>query len=150
MSLADDLLGSDPKETVLSAVEKEVRALGTRRGEELITKVIDHKGISDQGDLKGSVQTNVKRQGLRVEMQVGPDAPHVPYVQRGTRPHWAPIKPLKAWAKRKLGDAQLGYAVQHKIAREGTDPQDFLTGPMRMLRREAPRRLESAIMRDLQ
>ena len=45
---------------------------------------------------------------------------YVNYVEQGTRPHWPPIKPLKLWALRKLLDERIGYAVQWKIARSGT------------------------------
>jgi len=130
-------------------VAKEMRAIGMREGERLISKVIDFKGINDQGDLKGSVNTKVDQDGNTVQMEVGPDAEHAPYVQSGTRPHWAPIAPLKAWARRKLGDASAGYAVQKKIAREGTDPQDVLTGPARKLARDTPEMLEDAIADNL-
>jgi len=41
-------------------------------------------------------------------------------VEFGTRPHWVPIEPLKLWARRKLGDESIAYAVQRKIARVGT------------------------------
>jgi len=130
-------------------VAKEMRAIGMREGERLISKVIDFKGINDQGDLKGSINTKVDQDGSTVQMEVGPDAEHAPYVQFGTRPHWPPIAPLKAWARRKVGDAGFGYYVQKKIAREGTDPQDFLTGPGRKLAKETPGRLEDAIADNL-
>ena len=41
-------------------------------------------------------------------------------VETGSRPHWAPIGPLKLWAKRILGDEAAAYAVQWAIARRGT------------------------------
>ena len=135
-SLADD---------ALDTVERTLRRAGMKRGERYISKVIDHKGISDQGDLKGSINTKINREPGRVSLEVGPDAKHAPFVQFGTRPHWAPIAPLRAWARRKLGDASAGYAVQKKIAREGTDPQDFLTGPGRKLSDEVPALLEDDI-----
>lgn len=53
-------------------------------------------------------------------------APYARYVEEGTRPHWAPIAPLKLWARRVLGDEGAAYAVQRKIAQEGTDPQPFV------------------------
>jgi HK97 gp10 family phage protein len=48
------------------------------------------------------------------------------FVELGTRPHWAPIEPLKRWAQLKLGNASLGYAVQKKIAMKGTKAQPFM------------------------
>jgi len=40
-------------------------------------------------------------------------------MEYGTRPFWAPIEPLKAWAARKIGDEGLGYAIQANIAKYG-------------------------------
>jgi hypothetical protein len=45
---------------------------------------------------------------------------YVHYVEENTRPHWAPIQPLKLWAIRVLGDERAAYAVQRKIALMGT------------------------------
>lgn len=54
------------------------------------------------------------------------------YIEHGTRPHWAPIAPLKEWVSvkpllpRPLANGklptptQMAYMVQHKIAKEGT------------------------------
>ena len=42
------------------------------------------------------------------------------FVRMGTRPHWAPIGPLKRWAAVKLGDENAAYAVQRSIAKRGT------------------------------
>ena len=47
-------------------------------------------------------------------------------VEFGSVPHWAPIAPLKQWAKRKLGDEGAAYAVQKTIAKKGTKPKPFL------------------------
>ncbi len=54
-------------------------------------------------------------------LTVGPTAKQAGYVFYGTRPHWAPIEPLKEWARWKLGDENLGYAVQFNIAQFGTN-----------------------------
>lgn len=56
----------------------------------------------------------------------GYTAPHAIYVERGTKPHWVPIEPLLRWARIVLGDEGAAYAVQRKIAVEGTDPQPFV------------------------
>jgi hypothetical protein len=42
------------------------------------------------------------------------------FVRMGTRPHWAPIGPLKRWAAVKLGDEKAAYPVQRSIAKYGT------------------------------
>jgi len=62
----------------------------------------------------------VETDTVRLETQVYPTAPHSVYVREGTKPHWMPIGPLKAWAAAKLGDANLAYPVQRSIAMQGT------------------------------
>lgn len=41
-------------------------------------------------------------------------------IEHGARPHWAPIGPLKAWARLKFGDERAAYAIQRAIAVRGT------------------------------
>ncbi len=45
---------------------------------------------------------------------------YVHFVEENTRPHWAPIQPLKLWAIRVLGDERAAYAVRWHIAQFGT------------------------------
>lgn len=53
-------------------------------------------------------------------------AKHSEAMEYGTRPFYAPIKPLKKWAAKKLGDENIAYAVQKKIAKEGITAQPFM------------------------
>lgn len=76
----------------------------------------------DLGGLIRGIRRTVK--GLTGEVVAG--AKHSIFIEEGTRPHWAPIAPLQAWAGRKLGDSGLGYAVQAKIAMKGTKAQPFM------------------------
>lgn len=61
-------------------------------------------------------------------------AEYARYVEDGTRAHWAPIEPLKLWARRVLGDEQAAWAVQRKIAEEGTDPQPYVKRGVQAMR----------------
>lgn len=65
----------------------------------------------------------------------GYNAPHAKPVEFGTAPHWAPIDPLKDWARRVLGDESVAYAVQKKIANEGTDPSPFFRPGVNVMKR---------------
>lgn len=69
----------------------------------------------------------VKADSARFRVEVYPTAIHSMFVRMGTRPHWAPIGPLKAWAARKLGDEKLAYAVQWSIKEYGTSVQQLKT-----------------------
>jgi len=70
------------------------------------------------GDLERSFVVEVN--DAQMEARVYPTAKHRMFVRMGTRPHWAPIGPLKRWAAAKLGDENLAYPVQWSIARYGT------------------------------
>lgn len=68
------------------------------------------------------------------------DAPHAGIVEMGSRPHWAPIRPLIAWAKRHGAatdsDAyRMAKAVQVKISRVGTAPTYFMRKSLPKLKR---------------
>jgi hypothetical protein len=56
--------------------------------------------------------------------------PYGIYMEYGTRPHWAPIKPLIEWAKRHGGDEGFGYALRAKIAKVGVDAHPFFRPAM--------------------
>ena len=70
-------------------------------------------------------------------VEFGWSADYAAAVNDGSAPHWAPIQPLLGWARRVLGDASLGYAVQRKIAREGTDPVGFVDDALESMRNYA-------------
>jgi hypothetical protein len=74
-------------------------------------------------------------------------APASAYLEFGSAPHHPPIEPLKAWAKRHGMDEGVAYAIQAKIAREGTPPRPFMVPAAE---REAPRlrRALERVMRD--
>lgn len=47
-------------------------------------------------------------------------------MEYGTRPFYAPIKPLKKWAAKKIGNEDIAYAIRAKIAKEGIKAQPFM------------------------
>ena len=95
------------------------------------------KAPHNLGRLGGSIQVQrqarsvklsprLRGQAARVTYIVGTPLRYAASVEFGSVPHWAPIGPLKQWAKRKLGDESAAYAVQKTIAKKGTKPQPFL------------------------
>lgn len=69
----------------------------------------------------------------------GYNSPYAVFVERGTAPHWAPIEPLKDWARRVLGDEEAAYGVQKKIAEKGTEPAPFVGPGVDEMRKELRR-----------
>ena len=70
--------------------------------------------------LRSSVYTRVTGHTVNLLGRIATPALYGESVEYGTRPHWAPIAPLKHWAARVLGDESAAYAVRWKIKREGT------------------------------
>ena len=62
----------------------------------------------------------VEANDAAMSVSIYPTAKHRMFVRTGTRPHWAPIGPLKMWARAKLGDERAAYPVQRSIASYGT------------------------------
>ncbi len=74
------------------------------------------------------VNTGTLRNSIRQERagkttwHIGSHLSYAAAVEYGTKPHMPPSNALRYWAKRKLGNEQLGYAIARKIAQRGTKP----------------------------
>lgn len=51
---------------------------------------------------------------------------YAPFVDEGTRPHMPPVDALEKWARDKLGDADLKWALAYHIKKYGTKPSWFI------------------------
>lgn len=78
------------------------------------------KPVKFKGRMEQSVGWGIQKEPPIYTLTVGPTAAHRVFVRFGTRPHWAPIGPLKEWAKVKLGSENAAYGVQRSIAHHGT------------------------------
>jgi hypothetical protein len=91
-------------------------------------EIVSNTPVGATAVLRGSIQQAVDViRGTPVQFHgtVETAQPYAVAVEEGTRPHWAPIGPLKLWARRVLGDEDAAYAVQAAIARRGTRAQRF-------------------------
>lgn len=88
--------------------------------EKLKNKLTKEHG-KDTGKLQSSIQYKVSGKELTVNMDE-----HGRYVEYGTPPHTAPVDELKGWARRKLGDENLAWAVVKAIEKRGTQPYPFI------------------------
>jgi hypothetical protein len=79
---------------------------------------VELEDVRYTGALEGSFVVEAHQATMKVS--VYPTAKHRMFVRGGTPPHWAPIGPLKDWARVKLGDENLAYPVQRSIATHGT------------------------------
>lgn len=116
VSVSTDAI-SDGGQAVRDGVAETLRAAGREGFAESQRRVpVAFGELRNSGDL-------IERDN---EVIFGYDADHAPFVETGTAPHWPPIEPLKEWAALVLGDESAAWAVQQKIADEGTDAQPFM------------------------
>lgn len=92
---------------------------GFRASQETIAQEATDRGTLLQSGVPPAVQSDGSVVG-------GYGADYARWVNDGTAPHWAPIEPLLGWARRVLGDESAAYAVQRKIAEEGTEAVEFI------------------------
>lgn len=83
-----------------------------------------HKAPSDTGQLRRSINISPLQPG-KLSYTLNDGVSYGAYVEYGTGPHNAPVDALKGWSKRVLGNDALAWAIQAKIAREGTEEQPF-------------------------
>lgn len=92
-----------------------------------------HNGgtVNNTGQLSNSGRTQVLDNG---EVECGffskSGEGYAAYVEYGTRAHWPPVAPLRAWTRKKLRVSEdrvksVAFLVARKIARRGTSPHPF-------------------------
>lgn len=132
-------------------VEKELIRIGLE-AERLMLDYLAKHNIDVRGDLAKSITSEVEVELNKIRLQFGSNVKHGIFVHEGTKPHWAPIKPLERWVVRKLGytfpeAAQVARRVQFVIAKHGTKSKPYAATTMRLIRRIAPMKIEAAIDR---
>ena len=73
------------------------------------------------GDLKRSITAAIKDERLIISA-----LKYAIWVDKGSAPHMPPVDALEKWARDKLGDADLKWAVAYKIKKYGTKPTWFI------------------------
>lgn len=122
-------------------------------------------GRPASGALADSLRTEVVAGGTTIAVDLSL-LEYWKYIEHGTRPHWAPIGPLKEWVKVKrllprpnskipptltLEKAQerIAYAVRWKIHEEGTEGKDDLSRSLQQAWAEFAQRVADAVTADI-
>ena len=85
-------------------------------------EVVTRTPVGATGILRGSIASEVRGTTAQIRGIVTTPQAYALPVEEGSRPHWAPIAPLKLWARRKLGDERAAYRVRWAIHLRGTRP----------------------------
>lgn len=80
---------------------------------------------------------------------------YAPFVELGTKPHWAPLAPLQLWAEKKFGVDEkaanrIGRAVRYKIAQRGTEGKFMFARALQQQEASITERFSRAHLRILQ
>ena len=109
-----------------------------RRAQGYVVTEIEAVDAVDTGELKRSTKVTNTDKGALLHV----DAPHAPYIEHGTRPHWPPLGPLADWARRKgLADddeeaEEIAYAIAAQISRWGTPARQYFQKALAALERD--------------
>lgn len=107
----------------MTALLLEAMIRSTDRVKQQIQDNITSKGITNTGNLSGSVDV-VEVSPERGVVGVGED--YGAYVEFGTDPHWPPVDAIERWAQTKLGVPGLGFIIARKISKVGTKAQPYV------------------------
>lgn len=80
-----------------------------------------HANVGATGELRDSIGYEIDPALLASEIK--PSVSYGDALETGSKPHWAPIEPLKAWAEVKGLNP---YAVRWSIAQKGTLPHPYI------------------------
>ena len=96
----------------------------------------------DTGRLRASIMPEVKSMNNEIMGIVGSNVVYAPYMELGTRAHWAPPGALALWARRH-GVSE--FVIRRAIAMRGTKARKFLQGGFEKNKIEIVRRIEQAV-----
>lgn len=107
------------------AVGPKVAEALNEAGEQIANKA-QEKVPTDTKKLQKSIKLTQKATNSKLEVIVDARSLYGVFVEQGTRPHRPLVSALAGWAKRKLGDVNLAYALANSIAKKGTLSQKFM------------------------
>ena len=127
-------LVKDLPAAVEHATIRGLRSAGERAVLEVVTEIdnAEPDPAVDSGALRQSVHSEPLDDGYEVVV----DAPHAPFMEYGTRPHFPPLGPIFVWVMRKgLASTdeegeQIAWAIAATIAVFGIEPRHFFRKAM--------------------
>ena len=143
---------SDIYRAIFAAIESRLHLIGSVIDGEA-RRLILERDIKSEGDFLANTGYEVEVGNSSIDLIVGSNVAHEPFVLGGKVPSWTPLEPLKAWVERKnlswvdkksgkaLSIEQMAFMIRAKIKREGI--------PARNVFAEVIRKRESWIFQQL-
>ena len=97
----------------------------------------------DTGRLRASIIPEIRVMTNEVVGVVGSNVVYAPYMEFGTRPHWAPPGALSTWARRHGGMPE--FVIRRAIAMRGLKPRRYLQGGFEANKTRIIARIERAV-----
>lgn len=96
----------------------------------------------DTGRLRASIIPEIRVMTNEVVGVVGSNVIYAPYMEFGTRPHWAPPGALSTWARRH---GRSEFYIRTLIAMRGLKPRKYLQGGFEANKTRIIARIERAV-----
>ena len=96
----------------------------------------------DTGRLRASIIPEIRVMTNEVVGVVGSNVVYAPYMEFGTRPHWAPPGALSTWARRH---GRTEFYIRSLIATRGLKPRKYLQGGFEANKTRIIARIERAV-----
>ncbi|MGE4334583.1 MAG: hypothetical protein AB7E55_01230 [Pigmentiphaga sp.] len=121
---------------ILDAARTKMLTLSQLEIRNNIVKAITDAKTIDRGLMRASFSPGHPMTATRFlsasRAAVGSRVHYAIYMDRGTRPHWPPVQPIREWVKRKriaIGEEQVkqvAFLISRKIARFGIKGRHFM------------------------
>jgi len=112
---------------IISNLNRVQGGIGSRKPMEQSTKLLTREARKntpeDTGATKESITPSVRSLSNGIEGVVGSNKKSALWVEKGTRPHWPPLRAVEGWAQRH---GMTAYLVALSISRKGTKGHHML------------------------
>ncbi len=134
---------------ILRATDGAIREAMLQIEREVVLE-IERQKLEVSGFLKQSITSEV----VDNVATIGTNMKYAAAVHEGSKPHWAPIDPLRVWVHMKFGlrgkeVEKTARAVQVSIAKKGTKPHPFFTNAFERWQNKLPRFIADAMKKRL-
>jgi hypothetical protein len=104
-------------------LDAETREIVLELANAIVNEMKVEAPVGATGDLRRSIQIFQRdNDSVLLGTRIG----YADDVLTGTEPHLADFEAIQVWSRRVLGDESAAGAVWRKIAREGTEPNDYV------------------------
>jgi HK97 gp10 family phage protein len=106
----------------------------------LVTREAKKNTPVDLGTTRASITPSIRSFSGGIEGVVGSNLKSALWAEKGTRPHWPPLKAVEGWARRH---GMTAYLVALAVSRKGTKAHHMLENALKDNQREIVREFQN-------